>query len=163
MLAKINIPTNDEVGLVAATTGAARGDGKKYWDLDPGASFHISHTQAGMNAYKKAPAGTVVQVADGIIFPVDGFKTVEVDLDQSGTRPKPVKVVAVAYVPGLLRNLLSGASRLSSTKWRLFRGSRGRSRLLLTSTLARDCFPQEVRTKPRVKVQRWRWKQKRLN
>ena len=28
ILAKINVPVNAEVGLTAATTGAARGDGK---------------------------------------------------------------------------------------------------------------------------------------
>ena len=107
MLAKIKVPANDEVGLVAATTEAARGDGKKEWDVDPGASFHVSHTQAGMSAYKKAPAGTAVEVADGTVLPVDGFRKVEVDLDQQVTRAKPVKMVAVAYVPGLLRNLPS--------------------------------------------------------
>ena len=40
-----------------------------------------------------------VEVADGTILPVDGFGTVEVDLDQSGTTTKPVKMVAVAYMP----------------------------------------------------------------
>ena len=45
----------------------------------------MSHTQAGMTAYKKAPAGTIADVADETIFPVDGFGTVEVDLDQPGT------------------------------------------------------------------------------
>ena len=29
MLANINVPANTEVGIVAATTGAARGDGKE--------------------------------------------------------------------------------------------------------------------------------------
>ena len=32
MLAKTNVPASAEVGLVAATTGAARGDGKVEWD-----------------------------------------------------------------------------------------------------------------------------------
>ena len=31
----------------------------------------------------------------------------EVDLDQSGTSTKPVKMVSVAYVPGRSQNLLS--------------------------------------------------------
>ena len=44
MLAKRNVPANSEVGLVAAMIGAARGDGKEEWDLDSGASFHMSYT-----------------------------------------------------------------------------------------------------------------------
>ena len=50
MQAKIDVPANAEVGLVAVTTGAARGDGKEEWDSDSGASFHMPHTQAGMTA-----------------------------------------------------------------------------------------------------------------
>ena len=50
MLAKMNVPANAEVGLVAATTGAASGDGKEDSDSDSGASLHMSHTQAGMTA-----------------------------------------------------------------------------------------------------------------
>ena len=34
-----------------------------------------------MTAYKKAPAGATVEVADGTVLPVDGFGTAEVDLD----------------------------------------------------------------------------------
>ena len=106
MLAKINVPANAEVGLVAVMTGAACGDGKEEWDSDSGASFHkLSHTQARMTAYKTAPAATV-EVADGIILRVDGFGTVEMDLDQPVTTTKPVKIGSVAYVPGLSRNLL---------------------------------------------------------
>ena len=67
----------------------------------------MSHTQAGITAYKKAPAGTTVEVADGTNLPVDGFRTVEVDLDQPVTTIKPMKMVLVTYVPGLWRNLLS--------------------------------------------------------
>ena len=104
MLAKINVPENTEVGLVTATTGEACVDGKEEWFSDSGASFHMSHTQVGMTACKKALAGTTVEVADGTLF---GFETVEVDLDQPGTTTKPVKMVSVGYVPGLSRNLLS--------------------------------------------------------
>ena len=107
MLAKINVPANSEVGLVAETIGTACGDGKDEWDSDVGVSFHMFHTQAIMSAYKKAPAGTTVEVADGTISPVDGFGTVEVDLDQPGTTTKPVKMISVTYLPGLSQNLLS--------------------------------------------------------
>ena len=105
MLAKINVPANSEIGLVAATIGAARGDGEEEWDSDSGASFHMSHTRAGMTAYKKAPAGTTVEVADRTILPVDGFGTVEVNLDQPGTTTNSVKMVNITCVPGLSRNL----------------------------------------------------------
>ena len=108
MLPKINVPANPKVGLVAATIGAAREDGKEECDLDSGASFH---TQNGMTAYKRAPAGTTVEVADGTILPVDGFGTVEADLDQPGTTTKPVKMVSIAYVPGSSWNLLSSTLR----------------------------------------------------
>ena len=67
----------------------------------------MPHTQAGMTAYKKAPAETTVEVADGTILLIDGFGTLEVSLDQPGTTTKPVKMVSVAYVPGRSRNLLS--------------------------------------------------------
>ena len=80
---------------------------KNEWDLDSGASFHMSHKQTGMTAYKKAPAGTNIEVADGTILPVNGFGNVRVDLDQPGTSIKPVEMASVAYVPGLSRNLLS--------------------------------------------------------
>ena len=69
----------------------------------------ISHVpyDAGVTASKKAPPGTIVGVAHGTILPVDGFQIIEVDLDQPGTRTKPVKMVAFAYVRELSRNLLS--------------------------------------------------------
>ena len=67
MVAKMNVPGNSEVGLVAETIGAARGDSKKEQDLTSGASFRMSHTQAGMTVHKKAPAETTVEVADGTI------------------------------------------------------------------------------------------------
>ena len=50
----------------------------------------MSHTLAGMTFYKKAPPGTTVEVADGIILPVDGLGTIRVDLDQPGTTTKSV-------------------------------------------------------------------------
>ena len=107
MLAKINVSANTEVRLVAATTGVAREDGKDGRDSDSGASFHTAYTQAGITAYKKAPAGTTVEVADWIILIVDGLGTVEVDLDQPETTTKPVRMVSVRYVPVHSRNLLS--------------------------------------------------------
>ena len=103
------------VGLVAATIGAACGDGKEEWDSNSGAAFHMSHTQTGMTAYKKVPVGTTVEVADGTLLPVDKFGTVEVHLDQPGTTTKPVKMVSVAYVPGISWNLLS--TRKTVEQW----------------------------------------------
>ena len=149
MLAKTNVPANAEMGLVAATIGAARGDGKEKWDSDSGASFHMSHTRVGMTAYKRAPAGTTVEVAYGTIFPVDGFGTVEVDLNQPGTTTKPVALVSVAYVPGLSRRgtccppvkqWSNEISRSSTKTRRLSWASQGKSRLFLTSSPAKDCF-----------------------
>ena len=67
----------------------------------------MSHIRVGMTAYRKAYPGTTVEVANGTNLLVDGFGTIAVDLDQSGTRTKPVKMVAIAYAPGLSRNLLS--------------------------------------------------------
>ena len=101
---KLNVPAK---APAAAMVGAAHGDRKEKWESDSGATFHASHSRAGIIAYKKAPAGTTVEVASGTILPVDGFGSIEVDLDQPGSTTKPVKMVAVAYVPGLSRNLLS--------------------------------------------------------
>ena len=152
MLTKVIVPLKAEVGLVAATIGAARGDGKEKWDSDSGASSHMYHTQAGITAYKKAPAGKTVEVADGTILTVDGFGTVKVDLDQPGTTTKPVKMVSVGYVPGPSRNLLPTRKQWSNginppvyyiTK-AMFWDSRGRSPLFLTSAPVRDCFPQQL-------------------
>ena len=67
----------------------------------------MSHTRAGMSAYKKTSPGTTVEIADANILPVDGFGRIEVDLDQPGHTTKMVKMDDVAYVPGLSRNLLS--------------------------------------------------------
>ena len=87
--------------------GAARSDRKEEWESDSGTTFYMSHTRAGMYAYKKAPPGTNVEVADGSILPVDGFGRIEVNLDQPGHTTKMVKMDDVAYVPGHSRNLLS--------------------------------------------------------
>ena len=107
MLAKLTVPAVPEVRAVAAMVGAARGDRKEEWESDSGATFHMSHTRAGMSAYKKASPGTNVEIVDGNILPVDGFGRIEVDLDQPGHTTKMVKMNDVAYVPGLSRNLLS--------------------------------------------------------
>ena len=106
MLAKLTVPTVPEVRAVAAMVGAALGGRKEKWESDSGATFHMSHTRAGMSANKKASPGTTVEIADGNTLPVDGFGRIEVDLDQSGHTTKVVKN-DVAYVPGLSRNLLS--------------------------------------------------------
>ena len=107
MLAKLTVPAVPEVRAVAEKVGTARGDRKEEWESDSGDTFHISHTRAGMSAYKKASLGTNVEIADGNILPVDGFGRIEVDLDQSGHTTKMVKMDDVAYVPGRSRNLLS--------------------------------------------------------
>ena len=107
MLAKLYVPAVPEVIAVAAMVGAARGDRKEDWESDSGATFHMSHTRAGMSVHKKASPGTTVEIADGNILPVDGFGRIEVDLDQPGHTTKMVKMDNVAYVPGLSRNLLS--------------------------------------------------------
>ena len=107
MLAKLTVPAAPEVRAVAAMMGAARSDRKAEWESDYGATFHMSHTRAGLSAYKKASPGTDVEIANGNILPVDGFGRTEVDLDQPGNTTKMVKMDDVAYVPGLSRNLLS--------------------------------------------------------
>ena len=88
---------------------------KYEWNSDSLPTFHVSHTRAGMTAYKKTPAGRTVEVADEIILPVDGFGIVEVDLDQPGTTTKPLKMVSAGYVPGLSRNSLS--TRKAVEQW----------------------------------------------
>ena len=107
MLAKLTVPVVPEVREVTAMVGAARSVRKEEWESDSGATFHMSHTRAGMSAYKKASPGTNVEIDDGNILPVDGFGRIEVDLDQPGRTTKMVKMDDVAYVPGLSRNLLS--------------------------------------------------------
>ena len=107
ILAKLTVPAVPEVRAVAALVGTARGDWKEEWESDSGTSFHMSHTRAGMSAYKNASPGTTVEIADGNIPQVDGFGRIELDLDQPGHTTKMVKMDDVAYVPGLSRNLLS--------------------------------------------------------
>ena len=107
MLAKRTVPAVPEVRAVAETVGTARGDRKEQWESDSGATFHTSHTRAGMSAYKKASPGTNVEITDGNILPVDGFGRIEVDLDQPGHTTKVVNMDDVAYMAGLSRNLLS--------------------------------------------------------
>ena len=108
MPAKLNVPASSEVAPTVAMIKAARRDGKEEWESDSGAKFHmLTYTRAGMTAYKKASQGVTVVVADGNILSVDGFRTVETDVDQPGTKTKPVKVVTVAYVRRLSRNFLS--------------------------------------------------------
>ena len=116
VLAKTNVPANAEVGLVAATTGAARGDGKEEWDSDSGASLHSLCPHTGRNdCLKMTLAEATVEVADGTILPVDGCGINEVDLDEPGTTTKSVKMVSVGYVPVLSRNLLS--TRKAVEEW----------------------------------------------
>ena len=104
-----------------------------------------------MIAYKKAPTGTIVEVADGTILPMDGFGTVEVDLDQPGTTTKPVKIISIAYVPRLLWDLLSTRKAVEKCdkslvyyETKAVLGFPGDESLVLTSAPARDCFPQKV-------------------
>ena len=106
MLAKLTVPVVPEVRAVAAMVKAARGDRKEEWESDSGAKFRMSHTRAGMSAYKKASPGTNIEMADGNILPVGGFGRIDVDLDQPGHTTK-TKMDGVAHVPGLSRNLLS--------------------------------------------------------
>ena len=93
MLAKLTVPAVPEVRAVAAMVGAARSDRKEEWESDSGATFHMSHTRAGMSAYKKASPGMNVEIADGNILPVDEFGRIEVDLDQPGHTTKMVKML----------------------------------------------------------------------
>ena len=152
MLAKLTVPVVPEVRAVAAMVGAARSDRKEEWESDSGATFHISHTRAGMSVYKKASPGTNVEIADGNILPVDGFGRIEVDLDQPGHTTKMVKMDDVAYVPGLSRNLLSTVkaveqwgNRQSAIEIKPFWGSRGRNRLFSNSAPVGDCFQLQPR------------------
>ena len=107
MLAKLTVPVVPEGRAGATMVGTARGDRKEEWESDSGATFHMSHTRAGMSAYKKASPGTTVEIADGSILPVDGFGKIEVDLDQLGHATNMVKMNDVAYVPALSEDLLS--------------------------------------------------------
>ena len=116
MLAKLTVPAVPEVRAVAAMVGTARGDRKEEWESDSGATFHTSHTRAGMSAYRKALPGTNVEIADGNILPVDGFGRIEVDLNQPSYTTKMVKMDEVAYVSGLSPNLLATVKAVE--QWR---------------------------------------------
>ena len=107
MLAKLTVPAVLEVIAVAAMVRAARGNSKEEWESGSGDTLPMSHTRAGVSAYKKVSPGTIVEIADGNILPVDGFGRIGVDLDQPGHITKTVKMDDVAYVPGVSRNLLS--------------------------------------------------------
>ena len=74
----------------------------------------MSHTRAEMTASKKTSSEMTVEATNRAILPVDGFGTIEVDLDQPGTTTKPVNMVAIAYVPGLSRNLMSTHKAVSN-------------------------------------------------
>ena len=74
------IPAKQNVlakGPTAAMIEAARGDRKEEWESNSGAAFHMSNSRAGMIGYKRAPAVTTNEVADGTILPVDGFGAAE--------------------------------------------------------------------------------------
>ena len=107
MLVNLTVPAVPEVKAKAAMVGAARGDRKKEWESNSGATFHTSHTRARVSAHKKALPGTTVEIADGNILPVDGFGRIEVNLDQPSHTTKMVKMDDVAYVTERSRNLLS--------------------------------------------------------
>ena len=113
--------------------------------------FHMSHTRAGMTAYKKASPVTTVEVADENILPVDGFETIEVDLDQPGNTTKLVRMGAVTYMPGLSRNLLPTLEPMGHwekpliyNKTKAVLGFPGRGRSFSTFALVRDCFQQQA-------------------
>ena len=61
MLAKLTVPAVPEVRAVAAMVGAARGDRKAEWESDSGATFHMSHTRAGMSAYRRRRRGRTLR------------------------------------------------------------------------------------------------------
>ena len=139
MLAKLTVPAVPQVRAVAVMMGTARSDRKEEWESDSGATFHMSHTRAGMSAYKKASPGTNVEIADGNILSVDGFGRIEVDLDQPGHTIKVVKMDDVAYVPELSRNYRSTIKAVE--QW----GSQGRNRLFSNSAPVGDCFQLQAR------------------
>ena len=153
MLAKLTVPAVPKVRAVVAMVAAARGDRKEEWEPDSGATFHMSHTRAGMSAYKKASPGTTVEIADGNILPVDGFGKIEVDLDQPGHTTKMVKMDDVAYGPGLSRNVLStietveqwGKPSFYYRKEAILRFPGEESLVFKFCPPVRDCFQLQVR------------------
>ena len=160
MLAKLIVPAVPEVRAVAAMVGAARGDRKEEWESDSGATFHTSHTRAGMSSYKKVSSGTTVGIADGNILPVNGSGRIGVNVDQPGHTTKMVEMDDVAYVPGPSRKLLCTIKAVE--QWgkplicykKLFWSSRGRNCLFSNSAPVRDCFQLQVRDGSRGR--RWR-------
>ena len=50
MMAKLTVLAVPEVRAVAAMVGTTHGDTKEEWESDSGATFHMSHTRAGMSA-----------------------------------------------------------------------------------------------------------------
>ena len=160
MLAKLTVLAVPEVRAVAAIVGAARGNRREEWEPDSGATFHMSHTRAGMSAYKKVSPGANVEIADGNIRPVDGFGRIEVDLDQPVHTTKMVRIDDVAYVPGLSRNLLSTIKSVEQwgkpsiyCKNEAVLGFPAEESLFSKSAPVRDCFQlQGARRIPRQEV-----------
>ena len=126
--------------MAAAMVGAAHGDGKRERNLDSGATFHMSHTRAVMTIYKKASAGTTVEIADGTILPVDGFGTIEVDLDQPGNTTKPVKMAAVAFVLSPRKAVEQGDKPLIYHKVKLVLGFPGKESLVFIFCPRKELF-----------------------
>ena len=150
MVAKPNMPANADVGLVVATIAATHGCGKDKWNLASGATFHMSHTQVGMTAYKKASAGMTAEVAHGTILPVDRLETIEINLDQPGTTTKPVNMLP-SRMSALSRNLLF--TRNAVEQWekpfvyyetKSVLGFPREEALVFTSVPGRECLPQQM-------------------
>ena len=68
MVAKLNVPANPEVGPMVALIGAALGGSMEEWESDSGATFHISHTQAGITACKKTLPGRRSKLLMGTFY-----------------------------------------------------------------------------------------------
>ena len=159
MLTKLTVPAVPEVRAVAAMVGAAHDDRKEEWESDSGATFHMSHTRAGMSSYKKASPGAAVEIADGNILSVDGFGRIEVDVDQPALTTKRATMDDVAYVSGLSRNLLFAIKAVEQWGNPLIYyrneaslGFPGRNRLFSNSAPARNCFSYRRETDPEAGV-----------
>ena len=66
----------------------------------------MSYARAGMTAYKKTSPGTTVEVADGNILSVDGFRTLQIDPDQPRHTTKLVRIGAVTHESERSRDML---------------------------------------------------------